>query len=95
MHVLQYAPIILFVLSMGFGFYVNMLYHKLKNNDVIATNKRISLKILDRAIKEINNKIHLQQLLHCRKLYSIYLFCFYSAILLILFTIAYQSIHPY
>jgi hypothetical protein len=87
-----YATTILFAIAIIIQIYIGTLHYRLNQQNIINTNRKPSLKILNEAIKNTNNKQNLTQLIYCKKVYIISLILFYSSILLIIFSIWNSSV---
>ena len=85
---LQFISFTIFVFAILLGFFVNLMYFKLCRDQLKIDYRRVSLSLLNGAIKEEKNKAFLPQLLHCRKVYIAYLVTLGVAVLFVLFVIS-------
>jgi len=84
---LQFISFAVFLFAILFGFVVNLIYFKLCKDVLKTEYRRVSLSLLNEAIKDKKNSPHLSQLLYCRKMYIAYLIVLGIAILFVMFVI--------
>ena len=84
---LQFISFAVFLFAILFGFVVNMIYFKLCKDVLKTEYKRVSLPLLNEAIRDKKSEPHLSQLLYCRKMYIAYLVVLSLAILFVVFVV--------
>ncbi len=82
--------VIIFIISIGINFFVNLLYLDLNRKGLIITYKRVSLKILNSGLQNVINVEDKKSILKCKKYYVLYLTLFYINLFLIFILIIYD-----
>jgi hypothetical protein len=75
--------IILGVLIMGLNMFISFTYYKLFDGSNFTFQKRISLKILNKAIESMEDVIKKQSLVQLKLYYKILLFLFYLELIIV------------
>lgn len=81
--------IFLWAIIIFYNFYIAYRYMKLYNEGLINTNRRISIKILNKHIGEAKGNDAKEKIQRLKRIYVPFLILFYSAILLALLSIAF------
>jgi hypothetical protein len=76
-----------FLLAGAVNIYLGVLYLKLFQEGISITYRRISLKILNTAIRDKANEPYLAQLIYCKKVYIIWLTLVWCCLFLIGITV--------
>lgn len=84
---LQFISFAVFLFAILFGFIVNLIYYRLCKDVLKTEYSRVSLSLLNEAIKDKKNEPHLAQLLYARKMYIAYLVVLSSAILFVVYVV--------
>jgi hypothetical protein len=74
---------IIFIISIGINFFVNLLYLDLNRRNLTNTDKRVSLKILNISLQKAIDIKDKKSILKCKKYYVLYLTLFYIDLFLI------------
>jgi len=78
---------ILFISSLIFNLVVARKYNQLHQNNNIYTDSRVSLKILNKAIRSNHEATEIKMIMNCKRYYIIYITLFYISLLFIAVTI--------